>query len=202
MRSLAPYPPMPDSPARRASRVSAFAATAALSATQDLVRMVMPALTDAEGAPAGEPELVAEETLVLVSTTTARATEVGLKQQPETLQAARAALSEMPFLYHDYLLGLQLVDQGEEGDVEVDSAVYDRLARKAEFYTAHLPAGRFPGPRQLGDVLPLWMGRISPPKLPTTPDARLEQTGVPEALATHARLILAFARRVADGGEA
>ena len=43
------------------------------------------------------------------------------------------------------------------------------------------------------------MGRISPPKLPTSPDARLQQTGLVDVVAAHARLVLAFAERAAAG---
>ena len=78
------------------TRIVAFASSAVLSATQDLVRGVLPALTDD-----ADPELVAEETLVLVSVVTARAVEVGLKDAPEAMEAAGQAVLELPFLYHD-----------------------------------------------------------------------------------------------------
>ena len=68
---------MPHDP-RSLARAVAFAAPAALSTTQDLVRLALPALTDQ-----ADPALVAEETLVLVSTVTARAAEVGFRQAPE-----------------------------------------------------------------------------------------------------------------------
>ena len=172
------------------SRISVFAASAALSATQDLVRAVLPALTDA-----ADPDLVAEETLALVSTVTARATEVGLKDRPEAMAAVGQALVELPFLYHDYLLGGRMVAEGSQGDIDVDQSVYDRLARKAEFYGVHFPVGRFQDPNALAEKLPLWMGRISPPKLPTSPDKRLGDLGLVNLLATHVRLVLAFAQR-------
>lgn len=179
------------------ARVTAFASAAALTAVQDTVRATLPHLTDAEGAPAGDPEVVAEETLVLVAVATARALEVGLRSLEGASEAAGAALLELPFLYHDYVLGAELVAAGAEGDHAVDEGVYDRLDRKAGFYAAHLPAGRFPGPKALTDKLPLWMGRLSPPGLPTTPDARLQATGAPALLGAHLRLVLAFAQRVA-----
>ena len=172
------------------TRIVAFASSAVLSATQDLVRGVLPALTDD-----ADPELVAEETLVLVSVVTARAVEVGLKDAPEAMEAAAQAVLELPFLYHDYLLGGRMVAEGSEGDVEVDQTVYDRMARKAEFYGVHFPVGRFPGPHALAEKLPLWMGRISPPKLPTLPDKRLADLGLVDLLATHVRLVLAFTQR-------
>ena len=173
----------------RLARVSAFAALGVLSTTQDLVRTVLPPLTDG-----ANPELVAEETLALVATTTARAVEVGLNGT-EIVEPVATAVLETPFLYHDFLLGGQLVAAGVEGDAEVDQSVYERLGRKLEFYGVHFPVGRFPGPRALDDKLPLWMGRISPPQLPTTPGQRLADLGLSEMLTTHLRLVLAFAQR-------
>lgn len=188
-------------PERRAARLTAFAGLALLSTTQDLVRAVLPLLTDAEGRPAADPEVVAEESLVLVATLTARAAEVGLRTEPALAASLGEALLEAPLLYHDFLLGAELVAQGAEGDVPVDEAVYERLARKADFYGAHFPVGRFPGPHALEEKLPLWMGRVSPPKLPTTPEERLGAAGLAEMLTTHLRLVLAFAQReAADGG--
>jgi len=175
-----------------AARVAAFAAAAVLSATQDLTRAVLPAL-----GPDAEPELVAEETLVLVATATARAAEVGLRDRPGIREVVGAALAEVPFLYHDYLLGAELVAAGAEGEVPGDPTVYDRLARKASFYAVHLPPGRFPGPTVLADKLPLWMGRVSPPGLPTLPQERLGTLGVAGLLGVHLRLVLAFAQREA-----
>ncbi|MEM1041903.1 MAG: hypothetical protein AAGI91_04670 [Bacteroidota bacterium] len=177
-----------------AARVTAFASLGVLSATQDLVRTAMPSLTRA-----ANPELVAEETLALIATVTTRAAEVGL--QGTLAQAVGTALLETPFLYHDYLLGSRLVAEGSEGEVEVDQSVYERLGRKMEFYGVHFPVGQFPGPRALSDKLPLWMGRISPPKLPSTPSERLGDLGLDALVSTHLRLVLAFAQRVgAEGG--
>ena len=188
--------PAPGAPgdAALAARVVAFAAPAALSTTQDVVRRVLPALTDA-----ADPGVVAEETLALVATVTARAAEVGLRARRPALEAVGPALAELPFLYHDFLLGAEYVAGGAEGDVEPDQAVYDRLERKAAFYGAHVPPGRFPGPSVLREKLPLWMGRVSPPKLPTTPDARIAEPGLVDLVGAHARLVLAFAQRAAGG---
>ncbi len=177
------------------ARVVGFAAPAVLSATQDLTRAVLPALGDG-----ADPELVAEETLALVATATARAAEVGLREHPGPQQAVGLALAEVPFLYHEYLLGAEMIARGAAGEVAVDPSVYERLERKAAFYVAHLPPGRFPGPSALGDKLPLWMGRVSPPKLPTSPQARLAELGLSGLLNVHLRLVLAFAQRAAGGG--
>lgn len=175
------------------ARVVVFASSAAMSTTQDLVRSVLPALTDA-----ADPELVAEETMVMVATTTARAVEVGLQHHPEVLEQAGQAILELPFLYHDYLLGTQMVANGVEGDAEVDQTIYNRMERKAEFYHAHFPVGRFPGPHAINQKLPLWMGRVSPPKLPASPDKRLADLQIADILNVHLRLVLAFAKKVAS----
>ena len=175
------------------ARAAAFASAAALSTTQDLVRAVLPALTaDADAS------VVAEETLVLVSIVTARAAEVGLQTTPEALASVGPSIAELPFLYHDFLLGAAMVSEGAEGEVEPDQSVYARLDRKAEFYSAHLPPGRFPGPKVLGDKMPLWMGRVSPPGLPTSPDQRLGSLGLVDLMSAHARLILAFTKKAAE----
>lgn len=179
------------------ARSTAFATAAALSTTQDVARTVLPTLTDQ--ADAG---LVAEETLALVAVVTARAAEVGLRQHPEALAAVGPALAELPFLYHDYLLGAQVVAAGGEGDVEPDQSVYERLNRKGAFYHAHLAVGQFPGPSLLREKMPLWMGRVSPPKLPTSPDARLAETGLVDLVAAHARLVLAFVQKAAAAHDA
>ncbi|WP_420455237.1 hypothetical protein [Rubrivirga sp.] len=177
------------------ARVVAFAAPAALSVTQDVVRTALPTLTDQ-----ADPGLVAEETLALVATVAARAAEVGLRERPDALAAVGPALAEVPFLYHDFLLGASVVAGGGEGEVEPDQSVYGRLDRKAAFYGAHLAPGRFPGPSLLREKMPLWMGRVSPPKLPTSPDARLAATGLVDVVAAFARLVTAFAQKAA--GEA
>ena len=174
------------------ARTTAFASAAALSTTQDVVRSVLPSLTDQ-----ADPELVAEETLALVATVAARAAEVGLRERPDALAAVGPALAELPFLYHDFLLGAAVVAAGAEGEVEPDQSVYARLDRKAAFYAAHLPPGRFPGPSLLREKMPLWMGRVSPPKLPTSPDARLRETGLVDVVAALARLVTAFAQKAA-----
>ena len=85
-------PASPDLPL--AARVAAFAAPAALSVTQDVVRAVLPVLTDQ-----ADPGLVAEETLTLVATVTARAAEVGLRERPDAL-AAVGARSSLPSVGH------------------------------------------------------------------------------------------------------
>jgi hypothetical protein len=173
------------------ARLTAFATAATLTAAQDVTRAALPIVQ-----PGADAELVAEETLVLAATLTSRAVEVGLREKPDVLASVAPALQELPLLYHDVLFGTEAVASGAQGEVAADPAVYERLARKAGFYAAHFAPGQFPGPRALADKLPLWMGRISPPKLPSTPEDRLGDTGAVDRLAVHTRLVLAFAQQV------
>jgi hypothetical protein len=41
----------------------------------------------------------------------------------------------------------------------------------------------------------LWMGRVSPPKLPETPQERLESLGLVDPTVAHLKLVLAYGRR-------
>ena len=72
--------------------------------------------------------------------------------------------------------------------------MYRRLQRKHEFYTVHLPDDTFPGERALRDKMALWMGRVSPPGLPESPDRRLDKLQLVPTLVTHNRVVLAYAR--------
>jgi hypothetical protein len=141
------------------------------------------------------PELVAEETLTLVATATARAAEVGLEAEPDCAPPIIETLLDLPFTYRDYLIGKAMVaDQNPELST-MAAEVHERLQRKREFYTTHLPEGQFPGPHALSDKMELWMGRVSPPKLPETPQERLDSLGLVEPTVAHLKLILAYGRR-------
>jgi hypothetical protein len=176
--------------------VLTFAATGAVSATQDLVRRVRGSV---EGA---DPELVAEETLVLVAVATSRAVEVGLREAPaDTREALTETLLDLPFTYRDYLVGRAMLAEADAADAMAGGAeaMRERLERKRQFYTTHLPAGRFPGERALTDKMALWMGRISPPKLPEMPQERLEKLALVDHLVAHLKVVLAAARRRTQG---
>ncbi len=173
----------------RAVRLTAFATLGLVGVTNDLARTVLAGL---EGA---DPELVAEETLCLAATATARAAEVGLRDDPALAQALAAPLLALPFTYRDYLVGGAMIAQQEAALLDANDQVYQRLARKQQFYTVHLPPGQFPGERLLIDKMGLWMGRISPPRLPEPPTERLQRLGCVPTLLTHLKLVLAFARQ-------
>lgn len=175
--------------AERVARVTAFATLGVLSTVQDLLRT---ALGGVEGA---DPELVAEETICLVATATARAAAVGLREEPGAAAAVVPVLLDLPFAYRDYLLGSAMIARQDAGLREAAGEIEQRLRRKREFYSVHLPGDAFPGERLLTDKMGLWMGRISPPGLPETPTDRLDRLGLVEQLVTHLKLVLAFGRQ-------
>lgn len=164
-----------------------------MGVTQDLAHVC---LSDMEGA---DPELVAEETLCLVATVTARALEVGLGEAPALATAVSAEAARLPYAYREYLVGGAIIAQQDPELADVNRDVEARLERKLSFYEVHFPSSQFPGQHALRDKMALWMGRISPPRLHDLPTDRLERLQLVPTLFTHARLILAFARKEAEG---
>ncbi len=181
-----------DASLNRVARFTSFATVGALGLTQDLTHAVLESIGDMEGS---DPELVAEETLCLVATATARAAEVGLEDEPERAPTIVETLLDLPFTYRNYLIGKAMVAEDRPELSGVAEEVHDRLQGKREFYTTHLPDGQFPGPHALSDKMELWMGRVSPPKLPETPQERLESLGLVEPTVAHLKLVLAYGRR-------
>lgn len=175
--------------AERAARVVAFATIGSLNVVQQIAGAIL------EDIDVADPDLVAEETLCLVATATARTSDVGLREAPGVAGAVSAALLEIPFLYHDYLIGGALIESQNRSMVDAAGAVYERLQRKRQFYSVHLPPNQFPGERVLGDKMGLWMGRISPPGLPEMPTDRLAKLGLVPPLLQHLKLVLAYARK-------
>lgn len=176
----------------RVAGFTAFATVGALGLTQDLTHAVVESIGDMEGS---DPELVAEETLCLVATATSRAAAVGLQDEPEHAPAIVQTLLDLPFTYRNYLIGKAMVaDQAPELS-EVATEVRERLQGKREFYTTHLPEGQFPGPHALADKMELWMGRVSPPRLPETPQERLDSLGLVDPTVAHLKLVLAYGRQ-------
>jgi hypothetical protein len=101
-------PPSHDADAspERVAGFTSFATVGALGLTQDLTHAVLESIGDIEGA---DSELVAEETLCLVATATARAVEVGLEDEPEHQSVLVRTLLDLPFTYRDYLIGKAMV---------------------------------------------------------------------------------------------
>jgi hypothetical protein len=176
----------------RVAGITAFTTVGVLGTTQDITHALLGNIGEMEGT---DPELVAEETLCLVATTTARAIQVGLQDEPEHAAVAHDTLLELPYTYRDYLIGSAMVAERDKSLAEMSDAIYQRLQRKMQFYTTHFPEQQFPGPHALKDKMALWMGRVSPPKLPDSPQERLEKLDLVDVLLTHLKLVLAFGRR-------
>ena len=173
----------------RIAQVSCFTSLGVLNTTQQLAPACLAGI---EGA---DPEIVAEETLCLVAQTTARAAEVGLREEPDVAAAVIPSILQLPFSYHDYLIGGAIVAQEDTSLVEASRESYGRLLKKSEFYAAQFPPNQFPGERALEEKMEFWMGRISPPGLPEMPGARMRRLELVPILLTHLKLVLAFGRK-------
>jgi hypothetical protein len=176
----------------RVAGFTAFATVGTLGLVQDLTHAVLGHVGDDENA---EPALVAEETLCLIATATARAAEVGLQDEDEHRPPLVRTLLDLPFTYRDYLIGKAMVADQRPELSEMGEQVRERLQKKRSFYTTHLPEGQFPGPHALEDKMELWMGRVSPPGLQESPQTRLQELGLVEPTVAHLKLILAYGRR-------
>lgn len=186
-------------PLARVAGFTAFATVGVLGLTQDLTHAVLESIGEMDGA---DPELVAEETLCLIATATARAAEVGLEDEADHRPAITQTVLDLPFTYRDYLIGKAMIAEDSPELSQMGEEVRQRLQRKREFYTTHLPEGKFPGPHALEDKMELWMGRVSPPKLPETPQERLDSLDLVDPTVAHLKLVLAYGRRGAPPVEA
>lgn len=143
-----------------------------------------------------DPELIAEESLCLAATATARAI--------EATSSAQSALSESvllaPFLYRDYLVGTAMLEAEDSSQAERGAEIGERLERKIAFYGTHLPKATLPSGSILMNAMLLWMGRISPPGMSTGPEQRLQSSGAVECLQAHIRLTTAHIRHLASAG--
>jgi len=176
---------------QRVADCIAFSTIGIIGTTQDLAREVLQSMRTAQP----DPDVVAEETLSLVATTSARAAEVGLQDTPQVRDMVVTTLVDLPYTYRDYLIGGAIIEEQDPSLLDENDAIYQRLERKQAFYTVHFPEGQFPGEHALREKMALWMGRVSPPGLPETPTERLEGLPVVGLLLTHLKLVLAFGRR-------
>ncbi len=174
-----------------AADLASFATLGVVTLSRDLVARI---LSEVEGA---QPDVVAEETLALTATATARAVSTGYAGAREVREAAEAVLLRLPFTYRDYLAGLVVLENPEESDPAGLEEMEARLLHKLKFYGVHFPAGAFPTERLVTEKMELWMGRVSPPRLPELPTKRLERMGLVDEVRRHLRLVRAYARRLA-----
>ena len=174
----------------RLSRFTAFATLGVLGTTQDMARILLERLKDAD------PEGVAEETLCMVATATARAAEVGLRQEGLVSTAVTPTIMDIPFAYRDYLIGGAMITRKDTSLLVQNEKIYQRLHDTRSFYSGQFPANQFPGGKDLVNKMELWLGRVNPSngsaKLST---AELTQLGIVKTFLTHLKLILAFGRQ-------
>lgn len=177
---------------RPVADITSFATLGAVTVAQECARAVLGTI---EGA---DPQVVVEETLALVAVATARAFSEGFSGSDEMRQAVGDVVLRIPLAYRDYLAGIEMLNAEGSGlgsIPDVSTAIGERVGRKLSFYAAHLPDGSFPTQRMLAEKMELWMGRVSPPRLPDSPSARLDRLELVPVLRTHMRLVRAYARK-------
>jgi hypothetical protein len=179
-------------PSSRAVDMTMLASLGSSTVAQELVGRFM---DDIDGVDA---DLVVEETLCLVATVGARALEFGVEENDNLRELLVASMLELPFSYCDYLLGRAVLEGVAEHSDAVAEQIAGRLSRKMEFYAAQLPLGQFPSERKIQAVMELWMGRISPRGLEELPSKRLRRLDLVSDLDGHAKLVLAYAKRLTD----
>ena len=178
-----------DSVFARLSRFTAFTTLGVVGTTQDMVRSSL------EKIPKADPENVAEEALCLVAITTARAAEVGLRQENGVASAVSPTILDLPFAYRDYLIGGAMITKKDTTLLDANEPAYKRLQEKREFYLNQFPENQFPNEPFTREKMQIWVERISPLDLSMPPDERLEDLKVLPVLMTHLKLVLAFGRQ-------
>jgi len=193
----------PDTPVVPAAKTAANPFSVAVFATvgthvlfHDLLSSIFSLIPDAD------PPRVAEETLSLLAVIGARAVEEGAAGL-STARPIADSLLNVPFAFRDYTLGSQMLletgmlateDQPVEDIQRQSVQIGERLDRIRAFYEQQFPSGTSIRLPHLQDKLLLWMGRISPPGLETTPADRVTASRAPQLLARHARLVAAYVR--------
>lgn len=142
--------------------------------------------------PDADPELIAEESISLVSVATGRTVEATL---PEASDLAEA-LMITPFLYRDYIIGAAMIESKDAVQGESGLAIGERLERNTAFYAAHLQPGQLPTGSILRNAMLLWMGRISSPGLASGPEQRLDELDFVSKVELHTRLVAARIRQL------
>lgn len=161
-----------------------FTSIGLVTTTQEVAAAALEAMPDTD------PELVAEETLCLISVAAARTIEAVDEGEGSLAEAVMAA----PFLYRDYMIGTAMLASGQSVGEAAGAEVGRRLEKKLAFYASHLPGGQAPGDAAVHEKMLLWMGRISPPKMPDSPEDRLERIDVTSRVTRFLRLVGAHIR--------
>lgn len=173
----------------RLSRFTAFTTLGVLGTTQDIVRTSLEKMSDAD------PENLAEEALCLVAIATARAAEVGLRQENMVSSAVSPTILDLPFAYRDYLIGGAMITQRDTTLLDANESAYKRLQQKREFYIRQFPSNQFPSEAVAREKMEIWVERICPIDSTVSPKEWLDDLKLLPTLMTHLKLILAFGRQ-------
>jgi hypothetical protein len=171
------------------TEIATFSAVGVSILFQDLTARVF------ELMPKSDSLRVAEESLSMLAVVTARAIDEGGGGSSVVAQAVNAILN-LPYAFRDYSLGSEMLNSElDMKDAGTRSGLIgERLQKTLGFYETQIPAGISLTDVRLGDNLLLWMGRISPRGLESSPDTRLDDSGVREMVSRHVRLISAYTR--------
>ena len=167
-------------------RIVSFASIGVFTTVQEVS---MRAATAVDGVDA---DLLAEETLCLVSVATARAVAAAAASHPEIARTTAGTLLEFPWSWRDYLLGRLSLGEDATSTTATGAEVGARIERKLAFYAVHFVEGQMPSESIVRDKMLLWMGRISPPGLPDSPESRLERSDLVAPLRDHIRLVASY----------
>jgi hypothetical protein len=190
----------------RVAQISAFASLGSLTITQELsgrIRQLFPDFDE---------EVVAEETLCFVSAVTAFSigacapggvpgdavvgNDVAANTTAATSNtAASSTISDLPFSYRDYVLGQLVLAPDSSVPESLSGVIGQRLDRKIAFYNSQLTGGLKPTVEKgLLNLAVLWMGRISVPGRSDSPETRVNETEVVDALLRHLTIVTSFTR--------
>ncbi|MDA1028863.1 MAG: hypothetical protein O3B41_07420 [Bacteroidetes bacterium] len=168
-----------------AAQPAIFSTLGILSVSQEISGLALSIMNSAEA------ELVAEESICLLAVASARTVEAIAPEEADLASSLMIA----PFLYRDYLIGAAMVESGDHGRGEEGVRIGERLERKIAFYAAHLRAGELPTGSVLKNAMLLWMGRISPPRMPSGPEDRLDEIEATAKVSCHLKLIAAHLKQ-------
>jgi hypothetical protein len=168
-----------------AAQPAIFSTLGILAVSQEISGLALSLMDSAEA------ELVAEESICLLAVASARTVEAVAPEESDLAES----LMITPFLYRDYLIGATMIESGDLSRGEEGRQIGERLERKTAFYAAHLLPGIFPTGAVLKNIMLLWMGRISPPKMPSGPEKRLDDIEGTSKVECHLKLVAAHLRQ-------
>jgi len=174
------------------SQISSFGSLGILTMTQELTARTASLFPDFDH------ELVAEESLCIISALTAES--VSSVDRSSEVKIAIETLLSAPYSYRDYLFGQMVLRDDEEISEGYSERIGQRIDQKMHFYASHLSSGLIPTPAEVvQNIMILWMGKISPPGRQDSAADRLDQLDVLPLLQRHVTLMASFASHCLGG---